>query len=249
MVRNLRWAAVAILAAGFGTVAGSAVPVGAVNPGPTQLPALSVKVENSCTGTKVKNLVVSAVLPGGVRRSPTITKKGGFTFQSLAPGTYLLSVSAPGYEALSDGTNPGVEVTVNPGPPQVPAGTTITEGLIGIIDLDPMSPPPVCKDPGPVGVNALAGIVDSAATGAKVKHLSVSITNAATGGEIQPGPIQKTGKFVDADLAAGTWALAVSAPGYVGFSGVEVTINPGPTQDIGTITLGTEVGVLLPAVQ
>lgn len=247
MVRKLGWAAVAVLAAGVVAVTGSAIPAGAHNPGPQQLPALSLKVQDSCTGAKVKNLVVSAVLPGDAAMSPTTTKKGSFVFQSLDPGTYLLSVSAPRYEALSDGTHTGVEVTINPGPTQAPAGTTITQGLTGVIQLDPISTPPVCHDPGPVQVNALTGIVDNAATGAKVKHLSVVITNPATGVR-DPGPIQKSGKFIEANLAPGTWALAVSAPGYVGFSGVEVTVNPGPTQDIGTITLGTELGLLLPAI-
>jgi Carboxypeptidase regulatory-like domain len=230
-------------------VAGTTLPAGAVSPGPQQLPALSAKVLNSCTGAKVKHLVVSAADPGGAAISPTTTRMGNFVFQSLGPGTYLLSVSAPGYETLSNDSGPGVEVTINPGPPQVPPGTTITQGLTGVIQLAPLSPPPVCSGPGPTQVNALTGIVDSAATGKKVKHLSVSITNPATGAEVNPGPIQRSGEFIQADLDPGTWDLAVAAPNYTGFSGVQVTVNPGPPQDIGTISLGTELGILLPAVQ
>jgi hypothetical protein len=75
-----------------------------------------------------------------------------------------------------------------------------------------------------------------------VKHLWASITNPATG-EQPPGPTQKSGKFIEADLAPGTWDLALSAPGYTGFTGVQVTRDPGPQQDIGIITLGTELGI------
>jgi hypothetical protein len=49
--------------------------------------------------------------------------------------------------------------------------------------------------------------------------------------------------------APGTWDLALSAPGQTGFTGVEITQGSGPQQDIATITLGTELGLLLPAVQ
>jgi hypothetical protein len=247
-MRRLALVTAAGLAAVLSAV-GTGLPAGAKDPGPGQLPALSVKVQNSCTGAKVKHLSVSVALPGEAPVSPTAAKTGGFVFQSLSPGTYLLSVSAPGYEALANDSGPGVDVTINPGPPQVPAGTTITQGLTGVIQLVPVGMPPSCVGPGPIQVNALTGIVDNAATGGKVRHLSVSITNPATGGEVNPGPTQKSGKFIQADLASGTWDLAVAAPGYAGFGGVQVTINPGPPSHVGTITLGTELGILLPAVQ
>jgi hypothetical protein len=251
MLRRLVLLTAAGLMAVLGLVTmGAAMPAGAKDPGPVLLPALSVKVQDSCTGARVKHLVVSAALPGGAPMSPTKLKMGTFVFQSLNPGTYLLSVSAPGYEALANDSGPGVEVTVNPGPPQLPPGTTITLGLTGVIQLVPISPPTACKDPRPIQMNALTGIVDNAATGTtKVKHLAVSITDPATGAEVNPGPIQKSGEFIQATLSPGTWDLAVAAPGYDGFTGVQVTINPGPPQDIGTITLGHELGILLPAVQ
>ena len=87
--------------------------------------------------------------------------------------------------------------------------------------------PSVCRSPGPIGVPALTGFVNDAATGAKVKHLSVSVVNPTTG-QADPGPMSKTGKFIDQNLGPGTWAMAVAAPGYSRFSGVLVTKNPGP---------------------
>ena len=80
--------------AALSVVAGTPTPAGAKDPGPAQVPALSVKVQDACTGTKVKNLQVTAALPGTAALAPTTTVRGGFTFQSLATGTYLLSVSA-----------------------------------------------------------------------------------------------------------------------------------------------------------
>jgi hypothetical protein len=61
--------------------------------------------------------------------------------------------------------------------------------------------------------------------------------------------MQKSGEFIQATLSPGTWDLAVAAPGFNGLTGVPVTINPGTGQDIGTITLGNELGILPPAVQ
>jgi len=248
MTRRTRWTAAAVVGLGLGTALVPALPAGATNPGPINLPALSVGVQESCTGAKIKHLEVTATLPGAPALAPTTTKTGSFVFQALTPGTYLLAVSAPGYEALSDGFEPGVQVTKDPGPIGVPAGTTITEGLVGVIQLVPVSPPPVCVNPGPPQVNALTGIVDDATTGKKVKHLSATITDPATGGEVNPGPTNKTGGFVQQVLAPGTWLLGLTAPGYTGFSGVQVTKNPGPNGLVGTITLGTELGILLPAV-
>ena len=173
MVQRRRWTAMAALGLALGAAVGTTVPAGAANPGPTQLPALSVSVQNYCTGGKVKHLSVSAQLPGGPVLSPTTTKTGHFVYQTLSEGTYLVSVAGPGYEALSDGTDPGVEVTINPGPTQMPAGTTITPGVTGVVQLLPTAGSG-CMGPGPIQVNALTGIVDNAATGAKVKHLSAS---------------------------------------------------------------------------
>ena len=249
MVRRLRLAAAAVLMAGLGVVGGdrppsrsgqswSATAPGALGQGPEQLHWSQGQAPGGIGGGPGCGCHVADHHQNGQLRVP-----------EFGPGTYLLSVSAPGYETLSNGSEPGVEVTINPGPPQVPPGITITQGLTGVIQLAPLSPPPVCSGPGPTQVNALTGIVDSAANARKVKHLSVSITNPATGAEISPGPIQKPGEFIQVDLDPGTWDLAVAAPDYTGFSGVQVTVNPGPPQDIGTISLGTELGILLPAVQ
>lgn len=55
-------------------------------------------------------------------------------FGTLAPGTYRLTVSAPGYEPLSDTSGPGADVTKHPGPERC-AGWTLEASWSSILTV------------------------------------------------------------------------------------------------------------------
>jgi hypothetical protein len=250
MARRFAALVVASLLAGLCVVLGTAIPAEAHSPRPTQLPALSAKIQDYCTHARVAGLVVSARVPGSLPIAATTITTGRFIFQTLVPNSYILNVSAPGYEALSDIDifHPGTALYIGPGPSGVPAGDTVISGLTARIYLMPVNPPPVCLGPRPLLVDGLYGKVTDANTGAKIAALSVSLVNTVAPG---PGPTLRvvTGKFVAKKFPQGTWSLSVSAPGYSGFSGVTITQGPRYGSAVGFIALDTELAVLLPAVQ
>jgi Carboxypeptidase regulatory-like domain len=230
----------------------SASPAPAAQPGPIQLPVLVGSVRDACTGAKVPNLAVTLTTNPGPQQVPTKLATGSFRYLSVStnPGPILLQVSAPGYAPLGDAAAPGVYVTINPGPVQVPSPQFVSVGVVVKILLAPTPLPATCTPRKAPVLNALKGTVKDALTGAKVPNLAVTVTT-------NPGPQQsptklKTGAFTYRTSIPGPIQLQVSAPGYAPLGdaaapGVEVTTNPGPSQlpSPQGIAIGTKIKILL----
>jgi hypothetical protein len=108
---------------------GVATPAHAINPGPINLPALVGTVRDGCTGVKVPNLSVTVTRDPGPAQSPDKLAAGHFVFKTINPGPQQLQVSAPGYAALGDPAVPGVTVTIDPGPVNLPSPEQMVIGL------------------------------------------------------------------------------------------------------------------------
>ena len=228
----------------------AAAPVAATQPGPIQLPAISGLVVDACTGLPITGGLDVTVVndAGAVIHPPSPNRLGLFSFRTLDPGTYQLMVSAPGYAALgtgdpATGASPGVRVTVDPGPQQLPAGQSFSEGLVLAIGLVPELPPSPCRPPSP-NLPALAGRGTDTATGTGLRGLSVGLSPLVPVG-IDPGPVQAPtfrpllGFFAFGATAPGSYLLLASAPGHEDLAtldpatgaatpGVQVTVDPGP---------------------
>jgi len=192
-------------------------------------------VRDACTGVKVPNLSVTVTTNPGPIQVPDKIGVGHFTFVTVSPGPQQLQVSAPGYAPLGDAAAPGVTITRDPGPINLPAPQQMAVGMKTAIFLAPNPLPASCplaaKAHRPL--NALVGTVHDATTNAKVPNLSVTVTR-------DPGPIQSpdkvaAGHFVyrDPGPISAPFVLQVSAPGYPALGdaaapGVTITVNPGP---------------------
>jgi len=87
----------------------------------------------------------------------------------------------------------------------------------------------VASSPGPAQLPAVQLIAQNACTGKAVPGLSATLS--PTSGEISPGPSQRAGLTHRwKTLAAGTYALTLAAPGFVGISGAGIPVkeDPGP---------------------
>ena len=274
--RSSRTAMAALLAA-VGLLVASVGPAAARPPGPPILPALAGIVTDACTGLPILGgLDVSVVGPdGGLVKPPNPNRLGLFSFPSLVPGAYQLLVSAPGYSALgpnpATGGSPGVTVTRPPGPPNLPAGQSVSIGLVLAIGLAPTVTPGTCKPPNP-NLPALAGRGVDAATGRGLAGLVVGMAPLVidpTTGALPPGPpilpafSPLFGLFVFPALAPGDYLFSASAPGHLALGddptkppnpngpGVTVTMPPGPPNlPTGqSVSEGLVLSVALPAVQ
>lgn len=263
-----------------GAILGAGVsPAAAANPGPSQLPVLSGLVRDACTGLPVAGLsvgVTSTINPGPIQAPSAGPVGGAFSYGAISPGPVQLTVSAPGYVALGGGPgpaagSPGVTVTANPGPVQLPAGQSVSVGLVLDIRLVPTFPPSPCRDPGPTQFPAVAGRVVNAATGQGLRGLTVGLAPLVadpTTGQVNPGPVQLpsfgplAGFFVYKDPGPIQFGfrLYAAAPGHVSLGqvnpgpaqapGVTVTVNPGPCQlpaGTGAVTGSVLLSVGLPA--
>ncbi len=270
-------AAIAALLAAAALLVATVSPAAARPPGPPSLPALAGFVTDACTGLPILGgLDVSVVGPdGGIAKPPNPNRLGLFSFPSLAPGTYQLLVSAPGYDPLgadpATGGLPGVMVAKPPGPPALPAGQSLSIGLILSIGLAPTVTPGTCKPPNP-NLPALAGRGIDAATGRGLAGLVVGMAPLVidpTTGASPPGPPTLPafsplfGFFVFPALAPGDYLFSASAPGHLALGddptkppnpngpGVMVTSPPGPPSlPAGqSVSEGLVLSVVLPAVQ
>jgi hypothetical protein len=164
-----------------------------------------------------------------------------------------------------------VTVTISPGPVQLPAGQSVSVGLVLDIRLVPAFPPSPCRDPGPANLPAVAGRVVDAATGQGLRGLTVGLAPLVldpTTGQVNPGPVQLpsfgplAGFFSYKDpgpvqfgfqlyaAAPGHVSLGQSNPGPINAPGVTVTISPGPVQlpaGTGAVTGSVLLSVGLPA--
>jgi len=233
MVRRSAFGLVAVIVA---LVVG-AVPAYARNPGPPGVPALVGIVRDACTGVKVPNLSVTVTADPGPIQVPDKVGIGHFVFVTVDPGPVQLQVSAPGYAPLGDAAAPGVTVTTNPGPQNLPAPQQMAVGLKTTIFLAPNPLPPSCplaaKPHRPL--NALFGTVRDAITGAPIANPTVSVC-------YPPSPCQPadkttaTGHFVyksTGPAGSPSLVLSVTAPGYPALGdaaapGVTIEGDPGP---------------------
>ncbi len=274
--RSSRTALAALLAA-VALLVATVGPAAALPPGPPVVPALTGFVTDACTGRPIlSGLDVSVVGPdGGILKPPNPNRRGLFSFPSLAPGAYQLLVSAPGYGALGGdpvtGGSPGVMVTQPPGPPTLPAGQSLSIGLVLRIGLAPLVTPGTCKPPNP-NLPSFAGRGVDAATGRGLAGLVVEMAPLVidpTTGALPPGPpilpafSPLFGFFVFPDLAPGDYLFSASSLRHTSLGadptkppnpngpGILVTLPPGPpTLPAGqSVNEGLVISVSLPAVQ
>ncbi len=210
------------------------IPGVAVPPDPGQVPALLATVRDGCTNAKIANLSVSAQQQPATFRPPDTIARGMFAFASLPAGDVTLQVFAPGYNPLGNSTSPGVDVTIDPGPTNLPLPQRMSVGLVAHIFLTPNPLPPRCPraTKSPPHPNAFVGTVRHT-TNTNVSHLAVTVTPPTSPAQLPD--TTGTGRFVYKTLPAGTtsFTVQVSAPGVPSLGdptapGVTITATPGP---------------------
>jgi len=242
-----------------------------LNPQPLP-PRLLGVVRDACSGLPVAGATVTispgpiqlpgtpgAANPGPVNTGPL----GGFSIPGLTAGSYDLVVEADGYTPV--GKNPGpaggpaegdpgpIQVTINPGPVNLPAGEAVNETLLASVLLAPSTPGANCTiNPGPVNLPALTGQVRNANTGLPI--LGATETLTPTTGEKSPGPpgFGLFGLFAWGSLDPGGYQLNIAARRYVDPGPIQVTRDPGPVNypDGAGVAFGENLDIqLLPAVQ
>lgn len=253
-MRSVRVVAVFAAASTLMLLVGACAPP----PPPVTVPGLTGTVLDACTGQPVPNLSVTVTGATGLIQAPTKVRAGHFAFGSLDPGPSHLDVSAPGYAPLGYPAAPGVTVTVDPGPAQLPSSQQMAVGLTTVAYLAPSAVPALCGmadgSVHPATVPALRGTVADAATGAPLGDLSVSVTDPATGAVTGPTEVG-AGRFSFATIDPGTVNLRVSAPGHAALGagstpgtapGVDLMI-PGPVQlpAVQRMSIGAVVAIAL----
>jgi hypothetical protein len=212
-------------------VGATIAPVAAAEPGPTSVPAITGFVTNACTGLPIlrgvtvgiSSLVIDPTTgmgePGPIQSPSSGPFFGAFSYGSVDPGPVQLTVSAPGYVPLgavpdpATGASPGVTLTRDPGPINLPAGQSFASGLVLDIRLAPLSPSTACKPPSP-NLPAISGRAVDAATGRGLAGLTVGVAPLVldpTTGLVDPGP--------------------VSLLSFGPFRGLFVFRDPGPVQN------------------
>jgi hypothetical protein len=208
-------------AGALAAAAALAAPAPAAGPQPPPIfPALAGVVRDACTGLPIFGATETLVpLSGQVPPSP-IRLGGLFAYPGLAPGGWALGVTAPGYQPIPAGApvtdqtgvafvQPGVPILAPNPPPILPAGAAVGEALTADIRLSPGAP---CGPNGPPIVPALAGDVRDAATGRLLAN--ATLTLVPLDNQVPPSPIRLGGLFSYPALAAGAYALHVTAPGH-----------------------------------
>jgi hypothetical protein len=253
-------------------LATSVVPAAAASG--VAVPAISGLVTDQCTGLPVGTGLTIALdaHDGSVLRPPNPNFLGLFSFPSLAPGSYQLQVSAPGYVTLGStdpatGASPEVPIT-NPGPIGLPTGQSIAVGQFLDIRLAPLTPAATCKPPNP-NLPAVAGRGVDAATGMGLSGLVVGVAPIDSTG--LPGSIQRPpnpnffGLFAFptiSGLSGSGFQFYATAPGHTSLGaeptalsslngpGVFVEKNPGPIglpAGSGTLSVSIVIVFALPA--
>lgn len=235
--RGLR-ATIASLVGITALLAATVAPVAAQLPGPPFVPALSGLVTDSCTGLPIASGLSVAVAfiapvgsPPGLPFKPPTRNFGFFSYRTLDPGTYQLTIDAPGYTSLGAdptspvGGSPGVTI-MKPPTPNLPAGQAIAIGLLLDVRLVPTRLPTSCIPPGPPDFPALAGRVTDSTTGRGVQGLTVGVAmiDPTTGalGIPQKPPSPNFGFFSYRSLDPGSYQLTIDAPGYTSLGVVRV---------------------------
>ncbi len=240
------------------------VPAQAQNPGPPELPALTLSVLNACTGLPVVRASATLVNPRTGEKDPgpaqyPLLGLSVWPAGSLVPGVHALGLSAPGFVEIpavqTDPTtgerHPGPidHVTKDPGPPQLPANETYSEGVAAIVMMIPTSPSRFCLHLSAPALPAFSGAVLDGSTGAPIGVApTVSLIDPATGFAACDGPPDASGATLcgrdpgppqffafPSTLPAGAYDLSATAPGYLPFQGLDPTTgerDPGPTSHV-----------------
>ena len=122
------------------------LPTSCRPPGPPTFPALAGRVTDSTTGAGVPGLSVGVAMidpttgaPGSLEKPPT-PNFGFFSYRTLDPGSYQLTIDAPGYTSLGVvGGAPGVTL-MKPPTPNLPAGQIVNESLVVAVQIPPGPP-------------------------------------------------------------------------------------------------------------
>jgi hypothetical protein len=222
------------------TLAGSTSVSQAVNPGPQPLPALSLITHDACTGGSVPDLTATlSPLSGAQGPGPIqVGQTHHWTQAQLPLGGYSLSLSAPGYVAIGDGTTSPITVERDPGPTQLVADSSFQEDQTVAASLVPTALPTPCLLLPAVQVPELAGAVVDGASGDALSNPGP--INLTSPGAANPGPSQYGNSFVfsSGSVTPGTYALSVADQGYYALgtapdgtlTPVSVTLGPGPQQ-------------------
>ena len=133
-----------------------ASPGGHCKPPNPNLQALAGRVVDSTTGRGVRGLDVGLATidpvapigspPGPPNKPPNPNVLGFFSYPTVDPGPYQLTIDAPGYTSLGAdpaspaGGSPGVTLEMPPGPPNLPAGQVLNESLVLAVQMPPGPP-------------------------------------------------------------------------------------------------------------
>jgi len=219
--------------------------VGAANSGPISLPAVQVIAQDACTGGAVRGLSLSLVPTPGVANPGPSQKRGPLTTQwsqaNVAPGSYALVVSAPGYVGIGDATAGASPITVevDPGPVSLVAQSSFAEDrLISVMLAPTLLPPGPCLDLPSLALPALSGSVIDGSTNAPLQDPGpIQLTSPA---QANPGPTENRNQFdfAQGTLSPGPAQLSISPAGHYplgthvdgSLAPFEVTVGPGPSQ-------------------
>ena len=121
------------------------LPTSCRPPGPPTFPALAGRVTDSTTGAGVPGLSVGVAMidpttgaPGSPEKPPN-PNFGFFSYRTLVPDSYQLTIDAPGYASLGVVGAPGV-MLIKPPTPNLPAGQIVNESLVVAVQMPPGPP-------------------------------------------------------------------------------------------------------------
>lgn len=169
-------------------------------------------VTNAATADPVAGAIVKLMTPNGTAVDHRETNPAGnYAFDSVAPGSYLVLISATGF--------------VTP----APSAFTVTGGKTVVVDL--------ALTPSTSPAGAVYGTVTDAITGNALAGAPTSLFNISTGFTYATTLTDAGGEFLFCHVADGTYTVVTSLSGYIPSPTVEVTISGG---DIAVVTFSLQ---------